>query len=161
MLARGHLSKTFFFAYFVFRGPSGIYQNDWTSRIVQKFINQCTLLHICIIYIILNVCIHACIQVSNLRIKPEHAGIFLLLRRVNTTSCDPDEWLAAASPRWHPHKKINRWQRSIFNMATCIVTIWSQSQWRWGAPVPSFILNQKIFYMSSQHIGQSCLLPEK
>jgi len=29
-------------------------------------------------------------------------------RRVNTTACDPDEWLPAARERWHPHKKINR-----------------------------------------------------
>jgi hypothetical protein len=36
MLARGRLSKKIFFAYFVFRGPIGIYQNDWTSRIVKK-----------------------------------------------------------------------------------------------------------------------------
>ena len=29
-------------------------------------------------------------------------------RRVNTTSCDPDDWLQYARPRWHPHKHINR-----------------------------------------------------
>lgn len=29
-------------------------------------------------------------------------------RRVNTTSCDPDEWLPSARLRWHPHKKINK-----------------------------------------------------
>jgi len=29
-------------------------------------------------------------------------------RRVNTTSCEPDQWLKAARPRWHPHKKINK-----------------------------------------------------
>jgi len=29
-------------------------------------------------------------------------------RRVNTTSCDPDEWLPSARIRWHPHRKINR-----------------------------------------------------
>jgi len=28
-------------------------------------------------------------------------------RRVNTTSCNPDEWLDAATPRWHPHKKTS------------------------------------------------------
>ncbi|XP_023344759.1 uncharacterized protein LOC111713991 [Eurytemora carolleeae] len=28
-------------------------------------------------------------------------------RRVNTTSCNPDDWLPSARPRWHPHKKIN------------------------------------------------------
>jgi hypothetical protein len=43
MLARGRLSKKIFFAYFVFRGSIGIYQSDQTSRIVKKFINQCTL----------------------------------------------------------------------------------------------------------------------
>lgn len=32
----------------------------------------------------------------------------MLCRRVNTTSCDPDQWLEAARPRWHPHKKINK-----------------------------------------------------
>jgi hypothetical protein len=36
MLAIGRLSKKIFFAYFVFREPIGIYQNDWTSRIVKK-----------------------------------------------------------------------------------------------------------------------------
>jgi hypothetical protein len=46
MLARGRLSKKIIFAYFVFRGPIGIYLNDWTSRIVKKFINQCTLMDI-------------------------------------------------------------------------------------------------------------------
>jgi hypothetical protein len=48
MLARGRLSTIIFFAYFVFRGPISIYQNDWTSwtGIVKKFINQCTLLRI-------------------------------------------------------------------------------------------------------------------
>jgi len=29
-------------------------------------------------------------------------------RRVNTTSCDPDEWLKFARPRYHPHKQINK-----------------------------------------------------
>jgi len=29
-------------------------------------------------------------------------------RRVNTTSCDPDDWLPSARLRWHPHRKINR-----------------------------------------------------
>lgn len=29
-------------------------------------------------------------------------------RRVNTTSCEPDDWLQYARPRWHPHKHINR-----------------------------------------------------
>jgi len=29
-------------------------------------------------------------------------------RQVNTTSCNPDEWLPHAIDRWHPHKKINR-----------------------------------------------------
>jgi len=28
-------------------------------------------------------------------------------RRVNTTICDPEEWLPLARPRWHPHKQIN------------------------------------------------------
>lgn len=28
-------------------------------------------------------------------------------RRVNTTICDPEEWLPWARPRWHPHKAIN------------------------------------------------------
>jgi len=28
-------------------------------------------------------------------------------RRVNTTSCNPDDWLQYARPRWHPHKQIN------------------------------------------------------
>jgi hypothetical protein len=27
---------------------------------------------------------------------------------VNTTACDPDEFLARAKERWHPHKKINK-----------------------------------------------------
>ncbi len=48
MLARGRLSKKIFFAYFVFRGSIGIYQSDQTSRIVKKFINQCTLLRSCV-----------------------------------------------------------------------------------------------------------------
>jgi hypothetical protein len=29
-------------------------------------------------------------------------------RRVNTTSCNPDEYLSFARERWHPHKKINK-----------------------------------------------------
>jgi hypothetical protein len=45
MLARGRLSEKIFFAYFVFRGSIGIYQSVQTSRIVKKFINQCTLLY--------------------------------------------------------------------------------------------------------------------
>ena len=28
-------------------------------------------------------------------------------RRVNTTICDPDDWLQFARPRWHPNKQIN------------------------------------------------------
>jgi len=36
-------------------------------------------------------------------------------RRVNTTSCDPDDWEPSAIYRWHPHKYINRslYQASI------------------------------------------------
>ena len=33
-------------------------------------------------------------------------------RRVNTTTCDPDEWLPNARLRWHPHRKINRYINS-------------------------------------------------
>ena len=29
-------------------------------------------------------------------------------RRVNTTICNPDDWLPYARPRWHPHKQINQ-----------------------------------------------------
>jgi len=29
-------------------------------------------------------------------------------RKVNTTSCDPDDFLESARMRWHPHRKINR-----------------------------------------------------
>jgi hypothetical protein len=39
------LIKKDFFAYFVFRVSIGIYQSDQTSRIVKKFINQCTLMY--------------------------------------------------------------------------------------------------------------------
>ena len=40
-------------------------------------------------------------------------------RRVNTTICDPEEWLPWARPRWHPHKAIN------------------PALIRWHAPAPS------------------------
>jgi len=29
-------------------------------------------------------------------------------RKVNTTSCEPDDYLKLARTRWHPHKKINK-----------------------------------------------------
>merc|ERR1712179_13108 len=29
-------------------------------------------------------------------------------RKVNTTSCEPDDYLRLARTRWHPHKKINK-----------------------------------------------------
>jgi len=29
-------------------------------------------------------------------------------RKVNTTSCNPDDYLGFARERWHPHKKINQ-----------------------------------------------------
>ena len=32
---------------------------------------------------------------------------FFITRQVNTTICEPDQYLEVAQERWHPHKKVN------------------------------------------------------
>ena len=53
-------------------------------------------------------------------------------RRVNTTICDPDDWMEIARPRWHPHKAINpaliRYWASFHRYSGAATPVWQVSQ---------------------------------